>query len=280
MRTTGGSDALVDLADVLVLAEYILNHPGHADQKSHGRKKAGGSGEVRDALAGAESINEINAAAMAEAKRITGRHIAFDMTGSDPQTAREHAEGVLRGLERFPNAKLTFVSVAHLAPNTWAQADVFGGITFNSAFASPAGRKRYLASLREGEAGWDKGLEVYGVSDLKMSSFHTRNSGTPTATALHEFGHIVDMATTSRRSHPAVDNLLQTATAREQRSQTVPGAKIRNPADLVMRTVSKYAMENQTELVAEAFTDVMVNGSAASEVSKGIFDILEREYGA
>jgi len=67
-------------------------------------KFASGPGVVRSSLTEAKTISQINAAASTEARRITGRNIHFDMTGSDPQTAREHSEGVLRGLERFPGA--------------------------------------------------------------------------------------------------------------------------------------------------------------------------------
>ena len=265
----------VDVGNVIEL----LNHPGHADQKSHGRKKSGGDHEVRDALAGAGTIGAISRAAAAEAKRITGRDILFEMDGSDPQTAREHAEGVLQGLERFPAANLGRVSVARLGPTTYAHADG-NTIVFNSTYASRAGRAEYLKSLAVDVRGWDEGLQVYGISALKMSGFHTRNSGSPTAVALHEFGHVMDIATTHRRSGPRVDEIVQRATKREQAKQTVPGSPVSGSGDLVLRTVSGYAMTNRTELIAEAFTDVMVNGSGASSVSRDIFGVLEDSYNA
>src|SRR5688572_128754 len=82
-------------AHVEMSRQRLENHPGHADQSSHGRKKKGGGGQtppdkaasgtggVRDAIGGATTTDELNAAAAAEAKRLTGRDIAFDMTGSD-----------------------------------------------------------------------------------------------------------------------------------------------------------------------------------------------------
>lgn len=240
--------------------------------------KFASTGGVRQSLADAKTTTAISAAAYAEAKRITGRGIAFDLTGSDLQTAREHAEGILQGLERFPKARLARVDVGDTG-TAWAHADG-AHIRFSSAYSSAAGRKKYLKGLAEGAAGWDKGLQVYGISDLKVASYHTRNSGSPTAVALHEMGHVVAIATTSQRSYPAVDAYVRKATAQEQRSQTLPGVKIKDSGDLVLRTVSGYAMTNRHELVAEAFTDVMVNGPGASTVSRGIFDILEREYQA
>lgn len=62
-RIAYGHEVLAQLA--------VINHPGHADQSSHGRKGGG----VRDALANAKDIGELNAVARGELKRITGRDI-------------------------------------------------------------------------------------------------------------------------------------------------------------------------------------------------------------
>lgn len=97
---------MADVAALLDELALVLNHPGHPDQKSHGRHGGGG---VRDSLAGAGSIEELNAAATAEARRITGRDIPVDMTGADLQVAKEHLEGIMQGLDRFPEATLTGV---------------------------------------------------------------------------------------------------------------------------------------------------------------------------
>jgi hypothetical protein len=239
----------------------------------------GGGGGVRQALADAKDIDRLNAAAKAETRRITGRRygIDIDMTGSDLQTAKEHAEGILRGLEKYPRANLAQVDVRQLADNVYAHANG-NHIVFNSTFASSAGRKRYEDSLAESVKGWDEGLQTYGISDRKIAGFHTRNSGTPIAVGLHEFGHVVDIATTYRRSDSAVHEITRKLTEREQRKQTLPGTPINGSDDFVQRTVSTYARTNQTELIAEAFTDVMVNGSGASGLSKGIVGALDAEY--
>jgi len=75
-----------------------------------------------------------------------------------------------------------------------------------------------------------------------------------------------------------VDALVSRLTARERRKPTLPGTHVRDSADYVQRTVSSYARYGRRELVAEAFTDAMLNGSGASELSKGILGILEGQY--
>lgn len=260
-------------------ARVLLNHPGHADQSSHGRKGGGGL-DVRESLASAGTARQVADVAVAEARRITGgRYISFDFTGSHPTTAAEHAEGILRGLERFPRANLQRVQTVQSSDTEYAHAQG-DTIRFNSAYASRAGRQKYLDSLAEGVAGWDRGLQTYGISDQKIAGFHTRNSGSPVAVALHEFGHVVDISTTRERSSAAVHQLTLDLTRSERRKQTLPGTPVRDNGDYVQRTVSSYARTNSKELVAEAFTDVMVNGSSASRLSSGIFDALESSYDA
>lgn len=234
---------------------------------------------MRPSLAQAKSVAGLNKAAAAEARKITGRDISIDMTGSHLETAKEHSEGILQALERFPNASLNNVRVQPLDDNVYAHA-AGSTVVFNQKFASSSGREEYLHSLTEDAKGWEKGLQVYGINDLKIASFHTRNSGSPRAVALHEMGHVVHIATTRERSNAAVDAVVKRETAREQRRQTLPGARVKDSGDLVLRTVSGYAMKSRHELVAEAFTDVMLNGSGASRTSKGIFDALEKSYQA
>ena len=120
----------------------ILSRVYKRDSKGRFGSGGGDGDGVREELVGASTIEEINTAASAEAKRITGRDIPFDMTGSDLTTAKEHSEGIMRGLERFPDARLDRVEVERMGDGTWAHADG-GTIRFNTTYASPAGRKRY-----------------------------------------------------------------------------------------------------------------------------------------
>lgn len=96
--------AWVPLADASALLDTLV--VARTYKRDRDGKFASGGGGVRDALAGHATAEEVGAAAQAEAKRITGRDIEFDLAGSDTQLAAEHAEGILRGLERYPNTPL------------------------------------------------------------------------------------------------------------------------------------------------------------------------------
>jgi len=251
------------------------------DRGRFGSGGGGGADEgagMRPELAGATSLRALETAAVAEAKRITGRDITFSAAGSDLATAKSHFEGVMQALERFPKANLNRVVNAQIARNAYAHATSDGSVVFNTKFSSAAGRQKYLESLAEDSDGWNKGLRIYGINDLKMSSYHVRNAGTPEGVALHEMGHIIDIATTSSRSRPLREHVLTLATAREQRKQTIPGAPIKDRGDMVLRSISGYAMKDHHELAAEAFADVMINGKTASKLSHAIFNALNAEY--
>lgn len=260
----------------------------------HGRFAGSGgggpSGEVRGSLRDAAATgnpSRVSRAAAAEAKRITGRDIPFDFGNSDPLTAAEHSEGVLRGLERFPGAKLDRVSVGNTG-NAWAHVENGNHIVFSSTDSSTAGRADYLATIRESSAGWSKGPQVYGINTLKVAAFHVRGADTPTSVGLHEFGHVVHLGGTSTipgltrdsiRVRTKVDDLVRTSTRNERRRTkgSFPGSRVVDSRDMVHRSVSSYALTNHKELIAEAFTDVMINGSGASALSQGIYKILETE---
>lgn len=212
--------------------------------------------QVRDRLAGASTTDAVNSVFTAEAHRITGRRITADLQGS-VDTAREHAEGVLRGLERFPDTQLTRISTADLSsPTAYARA-AQGEITFAQSWSAEAGRTGYLESAarteRPGKAG---------------TTWHPKGTGNPVAVAIHEFGHVLDIDTLGRAAQRDVSRILLRRAADADLSVD----------ELIQREVSQYASRNERELVAEAFADVLVNGEAASQLSREIVDAVNAEY--
>lgn len=225
---------------------------------------------VRPTLEAARTNGAVHRVFTTEYRRITGRDIdpnSVYFEGS-VATAREHAEGVLRGLERFPDVPLERV-VAFGTGNEYASA-TSRAIRFNQVWTSPADRKKYLDALAQDAA----------------SGWHPAGSRSPIGIALHEFGHVLDAG---KGIHPDLDGLLaRAATARdvELAARRAAGELI-DAADvaagsgvdgLISREVSRYATKNREELVAEAFADVMTNGEAASQLSRDIFSLLEAEY--
>lgn len=246
-----------------------VKHPGHPDQSVHGRRRGG----IRKALANAADIDQLATAASREAKRITGRDITFDFTGTDLQIGREHGEGILKGLERFPGARLGFVgtygpgstqtdtardlqvtqagSAAVTRSHGVSEGGKFvliGNVYFNNAYAGNP--DRYREDFEPDAGGGPRRVVTSG----------------PRGVALHEFGHVV----------AATDG----AMAREAYGDAVIHAEElrRDPRSLIAKEVSAYASTSPGEFAAEAFADVMEHGDAASELSRLAFELMEARY--
>jgi len=214
------------------------------------------TGAIRHALAEAGDVDALNQAASAEAKRITGRDTHFDFTGCDVQIGREHAEGVLRGLERFPKTKLTRVS-------TFGRGGAEDIGQHGDAYAvTTATHGRELGSSEiHFNAGWASQPDTYRAYLAGTHSQGWGVSADPQGVALHEFGHAVDFFTEGQASGAA-------------------GLRMRNSggSSAAASSVSHYAATNGGELTAEAFADVMLNGDGASELSKELFGLMQTHY--
>lgn len=225
------------------------NHPGH-DQKSHGRKGGGGRETVRDSLTKAKDTKAIGAAAEAEAKRITGRDISFDFDGSDPQIAREHAEGVLQGLERYPGAPLVRVQQGgdRYAEDeeAWASCSRDGRIITFSNDAQLYGADGYRGDLQQ------------------AAEFGELVGATPRAVALHEFGHSV--------ANGYELNGWANNKGSEYAEIEMDTSDVRAAAG---KAISRRAARNDRELAAEALADVMLHGENASGMSRHIVDTMD-----
>lgn len=239
--------------------EYVRDNKGQFSSTGGG---------VRDSLANAKTIGELNDAVAAEAKRITGRDIAVDMTGSDLQIGREHGEAVLQGFERYPKADVRQVITygpGSSHPDAFPEHQGFvyavqgvtptkpGGVIyvhtigFNVKYAGDA--KSYRESLARNEHG---GWTVVGG---------------PASTAHHEFGHAVTRQTSS-------------ATAARKAAVDHARAGGERPSTAIRRSISDYAATSPGELAAEAFADVMVHGSDASDLSHTVASVIDSRYEA
>lgn len=220
---------------------------------------------VRVALRDPNTTEGVALAYAAEYKRITGRTARVNFTGSDVQVAREHAEGLLRCSERFPEVRIDQVlhygdgsarpelepelkgayAWAGIAPTEPNGVYYVYTIAFNGVFAGDA--DRYRESLDYAE------------------SVRWAVPGGPMSTAIHEFGHRLAEHTQGRTAAHAI------ATQHAKAAGKKPSVHIRD-------TISEYAKTTPHELAAEAFADVMLRGDAASETSRAIFQELEDRY--
>jgi hypothetical protein len=237
----------------------------------HGRFAPGGGspdtgGGVRAALAQASTLDELNAAAEAEAERITGRHpgsksepVKFSYKGSDLQIAREHTEGILRGLERFPNAPLRQVSdYDGFADWGGMQSDAMafasmgytqGSINFNTYYSGDPAR--------------------YGRALFYSGKSGHLTDATTMGVATHEFGHILTSRHGDKGTPPKVP-------AKKIATEMRPEGKTTHA--YVHDQISEYAAANSHELNAEAFADVVSHGAGAAPLSAAIYEQITALY--
>ena len=233
---------------------------------------------VRDSLRAAQTVAEVQRVFLAEWREIItpygmvarGR---FTPTG-DVQTTREHAEMLLRLIDRFPLAPLT---VTHRnLPHTEYAHSQGSVLRFSNDFARA--RDDYLLSLRLAGTPNDQGI-----------AWHPMGISSPQGIAAHEFGHVLHDALSPTR--PMMDPNGLTFEADQAVADGVR-AILRDIAtergvsesDLIKREVSGYAAEGWPgeeavkELIAEAFADVFINGDAASALARRIFTLMVDEY--
>lgn len=246
---------------------YLIEEPAAASRAAAARVEVGsGAGgsrvvaapstvvTIRPELARTQTVAEVSRAFEAEALRITGRDIRADLRGS-VLTAEEHAEGVLRVLERYPDTNLRVIGTAALDTSSYAET-ANGIVLFNSHWSSAAGRQRYLKSL----------------SESVETRFHPIGMDNPAGIAIHEMGHVLEIETLGEVVRPEIEQILADA-LRQAKTVDLPR--------LIGYDVSRYAAEGGIEeLAAEAFTDVMMNGAAASRMSRAIYDTIKAEYEA
>lgn len=221
---------------------------------------------VRAVLAEAQTIPQVRQAFIAEWDRLIAGQpgavrgtVRFSPT-ADVQTAREHAEGLLRGIERFPAVRVNITS--------GGMSDYARTVGPEIRFATSWSRQReeYLASLR-----------VSGARNAEGVSFHPTTISSPQGVALHEFGHVLEYAFAF---DPQYDFALLGATRAKVRQIVAELADERGvpTTELVKLEIGEYAAGSTQELLAEAFADAMINGDAASELSRRVFAMLVREY--
>jgi ADP-ribose pyrophosphatase len=203
-------------------------------------RSPGAQAQVRPILLEAKSPEAVSRVLAAEYRRITGHDVRVDLRGS-VDTAREHAEGVLRVIDRYPDIQLDEIATGRLL---MSYAELDGRrLIFSERYSSVERRQRYLS-------------ELAGDSDAHWHPFDN-----PAGMAVHEMGHALDVLRLQRSARAQIDELVQSHGG-------VAGAK----------RISGYAETNTDEFIAEAFADAMMNGSRATPLSRAVLDVLDAEY--
>lgn len=199
---------------------------------------------MRHSLAEAGTAGEVSAAAALEAKRITGRNIEFDLAGSDPQLAREHSEGVLRGLEEFPNTPLKRVQQGGDAEGerrAYASTSHDGGVITFMHSAQKDGPQAYRDRLQREE---HSGAKAAGT-------------GTPMGVATHEFGHAVS---SGYQLDGPMGRHIEEYAFRHRPKRALDGS-------VVEKQLGEYAASSPTEAIAEAYSQARLQGPLASGIA-------------
>jgi hypothetical protein len=262
---------------------------------SAGRFGAGGSDApgVRAALKDATTLDDLNEAAINEANRITGRSgygprtmvkggaIEIDMRHSDLEVAKQHLEGVLKGLEKFPDAPLR--RVADFDPDAPTKSLIhYGDMAEAFAYASMGfeqGSINFNARYSANPAKYEHALALSAEHTVSTTpGIRTPHLAVPTmqGVALHEFGHIL---TSSPSMGPRGGEGSPTPRIPAKRVATeMKPPDQKTTSGYLRREISEYAATNQHELSGEAFADVMTHGADASPVSKAIYNEITALY--
>lgn len=230
-------------------AQALLAQTYHRD--ADGQFASGGGG-VRDSLAQAKTTAQVGAVLATELSVAMGRDVHVDLKGMNAAVAREHAEGILRVAEQFPNNELgevtTFGRRGVIDPATMGLARTAQAVTTDGPDGSNTDRIAFNV---------DRQPATYRSQLQRGKTVATD----PTGVAIHEMGHVVS------QHNPSVSRAAQAASDSADAAGEDFFAHAR-------KEISPYAAASEYELTAEGFTAVMIHGASASKLSHQIYDAV------
>lgn len=261
-------------------------------------KFASGGGGVRESLAAATTIGELNTAIAGEAKRITGRDTRVNLKGADLQVGKELGEGVLRGMEHTPSTHLDSVTTYGPGGARKARADEGSGEYANARNRADADTTKEIGFSTEWVGNSAKFRESLAEDDKVTDGVRgSVSSGAgPMGVAIHEFGHVASSqvphtyeVVTRGKGGVEVDRYkvgvefeahhhVMDISERETGSPYGNGIDT-GPRAIIGREISSYASWERGEATAEAFADVVLHGDSASQLSHDIYDMVTRGAG-
>lgn len=205
-----------------------------------------------------------------------GHQVDIEVQGDDSSldTLREWSQGLLDCAERYPGTPLETVFTGQCEAHSYAESLVDTGVLiFDQNLLSAGARRAYLARLD---------------NDI-TTRWRLPAAATPMGTAVHEFGHFVDLglAVTGWQRPDAVEGHRDALRAEVGDVLAASLGHRPTPAE-VGRALGGYALirtaqgPNGTlrgqlnELVADAFTDVHLNGQHAQPANSRVVHRLDR----
>jgi hypothetical protein len=198
-----------------------------------------------------------------------GRPVPVDLAGIDLGFAKPYAAALLDLAGRFPQAGLKRI---RSRPVIGGQTNAYAG-----TLSVPGGGSVIdVSQWWHGEHSPDV-LRRELRNDMEVG-FHPKGSEDPRSVIIHEFGHVLDRGTLGDQ-WKAADPATGLPSLDEQiddyaRSRGVDPGNPVGRRNLIATEVSQYGLADTSELVAEAFTDVELNGAGASGLSRLIHDRL------
>lgn len=186
----------------------------------------------------------------------------------DFSAVKESAKGIVQVLKEFQQAQNTLKTISTKGSGVMC-ATINGGINFNPSYYDDIAK---LSKMIQGST----------------TGFHPKNTGL-LETGSHEMGHLLELALIQKNNEPwniggIIDSWNSSKEAKRIISEACKVAK-RTPegkglknAELV-EGVSRYAVQNRSETLAECIGDYVANGDNAFVLSKEVWKILKRELG-
>lgn len=221
---------------------------------------------VRSMLMDAKSTTQVSNTTSALIRQLTGRDVFVGFEGFGLHASRSYAEGMLRVLELFPQTPLRTARGADIGGNVYAHAFYDGVVEFNRKWGKAPSWKKLQQSCK---------------SDTE-DGFHVPGAEDPATIAVHEVAHVLHFYTDGvknsvdyfRRAHE-INRLAKELKEHVDPHLTPPGMESRKRGFF---GISQYADKNLMEMVAEAMTDVITNGSKAGPGSQAVFRVILRRY--
>lgn len=180
----------------------------------------------------------------------------------DFDSVKEGVQGIDKVFKEFPQAKNSFTKIGTRKEGIMC-AGYGGDINFNPAY--------YISRSK-------------AVSASQSTGFHPKGNNV-ISTGAHEAGHLLEKALIDKEAGVAGKIFWREGTfakavvseACKAAKKTLAGKGKTN--GVLKKQVSGYATTNDSECLAEAVADYVLNGKKASILSKKIWEILKRELG-
>lgn len=222
----------------------------------HGR----GPVKVRPEISRLKSVADVNTRLRIELRRTLGRPVDVDLgQKTNLITAKEYAEGLLRGAERWPETRLDKVSVGKPADglDVWGTATVHprsGAVEVLLDESTAMSRTSNLQRLRRGGA-------------------HGRPGNDFAYVAASLFGSAVD-AMTGGRGHEHVDVAVKAYLGDAGLDHGDPGQVQAG----IKAQLGDYALRSREAMVAEALADDALHGDGASPLAQRVRQQIATAY--